>query len=68
MPTCKKCNGTGWYSYNENHSKPCEVCCPHDEWWELTKDYMGYEEGKDNFCCKAGCGTMRRDIDSNITT
>lgn len=61
--TCKKCNDTGWYPYDHNHSKVCNVCCKHDQgWWELTEHYAKYEEGKDNACCKAGCGTMRRDI------
>lgn len=65
--TCKKCNGTGWYCYDPDpvypHSTICDVCCTHSQgWWELTEHYVGYKEGEDNRCCKAGCGTMRRDL------
>jgi hypothetical protein len=60
---CPKCNGTGWHTYGHNHTCKCAVCCKHDEgWWELTEWFAGYEAGKDNRCCKAGCGTMARDI------
>ncbi len=63
MTKCKKCNGTGSYMYDHNHSQVCDACCPHDQgWWELSECYVGYVEGLDNFCCKAGCGTMRRDL------
>jgi len=65
--SCKKCNGVGSYSYDENHGKICEVCCTHDQgWWELTEFYAGYEEGKDNRCCQKGCGTLKRDLDESI--
>lgn len=60
---CPKCNGTGWYNYDHNHSTVCNECCTHSEgWWEVTKHYNGYIEGSDNRCCKNGCGTMKRDI------
>jgi hypothetical protein len=60
---CSKCNGTGWYSYDHNHSTVCEKCCPHDGgWWELTDGYAGYVKGADNRCCRNGCGTMFRDL------
>ena len=63
MEKCPKCGDTGWYSYDENHHAKCALCCPHDEgWWELTEDFAGYVEGLDNRCCRAGCGTMARDI------
>jgi hypothetical protein len=63
MPKCKVCKDTGWYAYDENHSKVCDACCKHDQgWWELTEGYMGYKKGMDNACCRAGCGTMRRDL------
>lgn len=53
MTGCTKCGGSGVYSYDENHSKPCEECCQHDEGrWLLTKEYA--HEGK--WCCKRGCG------------
>lgn len=26
---CEKCHGRGSYMYDENHAKPCEVCCTH---------------------------------------
>jgi hypothetical protein len=29
MAKCKRCDGTGWYAYDEIHSKPCEDCCTH---------------------------------------
>ena len=61
--TCTKCNGTGWYAYDHNHSKVCEMCCDHNKgWWELTEGYSGYIEGRDNRCCLNGCGTMLRDV------
>lgn len=62
--TCKKCGGTGWYSYDRYHSKKCHVCCKHDQgWWTLTEEFAGYEKGKDNRCCLAGCGTMYRELE-----
>ncbi len=62
---CTTCNDTGWYSYDDNHSKVCEVCCTHDEgWWELTEGFAGYKEGEDNRCCLKGCGTLRRNLNS----
>jgi hypothetical protein len=64
--TCPKCNGTGWFQYDYNHSHKCDACCEHKEgWWELTPDFVGYIDGADNACCKAGCGTMRRDVHHN---
>ena len=63
MDKCNKCNGTGYYKYDHNHSKICEYCCSHDQgWWELTEGYAGYIEGADNRCCKAGCGMLFRDF------
>ncbi len=42
--------------YDENHVKPCEVCCTHsDGWWKLEKHY-GSDNGK--YACKKGCGTI----------
>ena len=61
---CQKCNGTGWYKYDHDHSTICNQCCLHNKgWWNLTKEFHGshYIDGEDNACCKAGCGTMRRD-------
>ena len=64
MPTCTKCNDTGWYACDHNHKKVCDACCPHDKgWWELTDSYQGYKEGEDNRCCIRGCGTMLRDLE-----
>jgi hypothetical protein len=52
---CEKCNGTGRYMYDENHIKPCEVCCTHpDGWWKLESH--GEDNGK--YACKKGCGTL----------
>lgn len=60
---CKKCSGTGWYSYDTNHSKVCEHCCKHEDgWWILTEGFGGYIAGADNRCCLGGCGTMYRDL------
>ena len=62
---CPKCNGTMWYKYDHNHSTICNECCKHDQgWWELSKKHHAskYIDGADNYCCKAGCGTMRRDL------
>jgi hypothetical protein len=54
MPACSKCLGTGWYAYDHNHSKPCEVCCPHDQgWWRLLEHY-GHNNGR--WACRRGCG------------
>lgn len=53
---CQKCHGTRWYAYDENHSKICEFCCPHDQGvWKLEK-YYGDHNGM--YCCVAGCGTI----------
>lgn len=60
---CPKCNGTGWRKCDHNNMKVCEACCKHDKGWlELSPMHYGYKEGADNACCKAGCGTLRRDI------
>jgi hypothetical protein len=53
---CSKCNGAGWYQYDDNHSKPCEVCCTHDKGWFLLKDYYGVNNGK--YSCVRGCGKV----------
>lgn len=69
--TCPKCEGTGWYipkgqrrgEFETVYAWKCDACCKHEDgWWELTKFYTGFEEGKDNACCHSGCGTMRRDL------
>jgi len=61
---CGKCKDTGWYKYDWNHDHKCDECCEHlDGWWDLTPSFYGYIAGTDNACCKAGCGTMRRDIE-----
>lgn len=60
---CEKCKDTGWYRYDRNHSKVCEFCCKHqDGWWQVAEGYTGYDKALDNACCKAGCGTMMRDL------
>lgn len=60
---CAFCAGTGWRQYDENHAQVCEHCCKHHKgWWELTEHHAGYVAGADNACCRAGCGTMRRDL------
>lgn len=55
--SCPKCNGTGSYSYDENHGKICEVCCPHDQGWWLLQEHYGNDNGK--LCCLRGCGTVK---------
>ena len=61
--TCPKCNDTGWVQYDHNHASKCDACCKHEDgWFELTEHYAGYVKGADNRCCKAGCGTMFRDL------
>ena len=53
---CEKCHGRGNYMYDENHAKPCEVCCTHSQgWWKLEEHY-GDDNGK--YACKNGCGTV----------
>ena len=62
---CKKCNGTGYRHYDHNHMKVCEFCCKHDKgWWDLSPMHYGYIAGGENGCCKAGCGTLLRDINT----
>lgn len=59
---CPRCGGKGWYMYDENHGKPCEGCCQHAKgWFNLTIHHAGYIKGGDNGCCKAGCGSLRRE-------
>lgn len=60
---CTKCNGTGYYADDHNHSQPCEECCPHNKgWFVVSEIHVGYMAGRDNRCCKAGCGRMYRDL------
>lgn len=55
--TCPKCHGAGRYAYDENHSKVCEVCCPHDWGWWVLGEHYGKNSGK--LCCKRGCGMLK---------
>jgi hypothetical protein len=48
--------------YDNNHGKPCEVCCLHDKGWWLLKEHYGKDNGK--WCCKAGCGFTVRMVDN----
>ena len=57
MAECPKCGGKGWYSYDDNHGKPCELCCPHDNGWFELREHYGERNGK--FACGAGCGEVR---------
>ena len=55
--TCKKCNDTGWFKYNHNHSAICDECCTHDEGVWLLQECHGEDKvGKP--CCYKGCGTI----------
>jgi len=61
--TCKKCKGTGWYQYDDNHSTVCDECCKHNKgYWLLTKEYG--DAGK--WCCLAGCGKKLSEEDVPI--
>jgi hypothetical protein len=55
-PNCPKCGGTGWHSYDRNHSTVCNACCPHDQGWWLLREHYGENNGK--WCCRRGCGKM----------
>lgn len=53
---CKKCGGTGFYMYDENHRTVCDECCAHpDGWCKMEKSY-GNDNGK--YACKKGCGKV----------
>jgi hypothetical protein len=54
MTDCPKCQGKGWYAYDENHGKRCECCCLHNQGWWLLREHYGADNGK--WCCIAGCG------------
>ena len=60
MKPCPKCydpelaENRGYYSYDENHSTFCDLCCAHDQGWWLLLDYYGAKNGL--WCCRAGCG------------
>lgn len=56
MPSCKKCNGTKSYMYDEIHSTVCDECCAHDQGWFLLGEGHGVDAGR--LCCKAGCGHL----------
>jgi hypothetical protein len=63
--TCLKCNGTGWYKYDHNHGKPCEVCCLHDKGFWLLKEHYGNDNGK--LCCLKGCGYTKEAEKPGVT-
>lgn len=53
---CTKCEDTGWFAYDHNHSTVCDACCKHDQgWWLLTEShsYPGMH------CCRNGCGYIK---------
>lgn len=54
VAACQKCGGSGFYSYDHNHAKLCEDCCPCDEGWWLLRTHYGESNGK--YACKRGCG------------
>lgn len=52
--TCEKCNGDGYYAYDEHHLKACEGCCKH-----LIPNLYQQFEGQPNprvWTCRR-CGT-----------
>ena len=61
VETCTKCNDKGSYMYDENHIKPCEVCCPHTGGFWLLEEHYGDKNGK--WCCKMGCGYTQENED-----
>ncbi len=52
---CPKCQGVGWYRYDEIHSTVCDLCCKHDQGWFQLSEHYGSNNGK--WCCKA-CGKL----------
>ena len=57
-PNCDKCHGKGYYAYDENHAKICELCCPHDRGWQELKGST-YNMNRHKEMCMRGCGTLR---------
>jgi hypothetical protein len=54
---CWKCQGQGSYMYDENHGKPCEVCCAHEQgWWLLSAHHARFSPAHDTWSCGRGCG------------
>lgn len=52
--------------YDENHVKPCEVCCTHpDGWWKLEEHY---DDDNGKYACKRGCGTLINELPSDEDT
>jgi hypothetical protein len=43
----------GYYSYDENHSTFCDLCCSHSQGWWLLSEFHA-DPGA--WCCRAGCG------------
>lgn len=54
---CPRCGGTGWYAYDDVHSKPCEVCCAHDQGFSVLT--AGYAHAGMP-CCRRGCGYVKK--------
>lgn len=51
---CPKCEGTGFYMYDENHGTVCDACCLCDQGWWFLEEHYG--ENNNKWCCLAGCG------------
>jgi hypothetical protein len=74
-PNCEKCHGEGSYMYDENHGKPCELCCDHKTGYRMMKiDYDKHgkkKEPEDQFWgihagwynCAAGCGLTKNKLE-----
>ncbi len=55
-PDCTKCQGTGMYQYDDNHSTVCNECCPHNKGYWLLEEHYGDNNGR--WCCLVGCGHL----------
>lgn len=66
---CPVCLGKKWVKYDSNHARPCSACCEHgkDGWWVLSPMHAGFDQDKDNRCCR-GCGELYRDIHNSNPT
>ena len=66
---CPVCNGKKWVKYDSNHARPCTACCEHGKagWWVLSPMHAGFDQDRDNRCCR-GCGELYRDIHNSNPT
>ncbi len=60
---CPKCQGAGWYYYDEIHGTICDLCCKHDQGWSQLSEHYDAKAGK--WCCNAGCGKLLDELPPN---